>query len=76
MAKRVIFDEDRCKGCELCVQACPKHIIKMAQDKINAKGFHPAAVSDEDQEKCISCAFCARMCPDVVISVYREEGRK
>ncbi|MCO1600013.1 4Fe-4S dicluster domain-containing protein [Desulfosporosinus nitroreducens] len=67
---RVEFDEDRCKGCELCVEACPKHIVNMAAH-LNAMGFHPATVAD--QEKCISCGFCARMCPDVAITVRKEE---
>ncbi len=68
MAK-VTFNEDRCKGCGLCVEACPKKIVTMAKDKINAKGFHPATVIEMD--KCIGCAFCATMCPDVVIEVER-----
>ena len=64
---RVTFREDRCKGCELCVNACPKHIIAIATDRLNAKGFRPAEIIDP--EKCIGCAFCATLCPDVVISV-------
>lgn len=67
---KVEFDEERCKGCELCTKACPKQIIVMASH-LNSMGFHPATVLD--QEACISCAFCARMCPDVVITVRREE---
>ncbi len=70
--ERVRFEEDRCKGCQLCVAFCPKNIIVMS-DRLNASGFHPATVVE--QEKCISCAFCARMCPDVVISVYKEEKK-
>lgn len=69
---RVEFDEDRCKGCELCTAACPQGIIVMAPH-LNAMGFHPASVMN--QEHCISCAFCARMCPDVVITVRREEKK-
>jgi len=68
MAK-VTFNEDRCKGCGLCVDACPKKIVTMATDRINVKGFHPATVIEMD--KCIGCAFCATMCPDVVIEVER-----
>ncbi len=68
MAK-VTFREDRCKGCELCVAACPKHIVIMAQDRLNKKGFHPAQVIEQD--KCIGCAFCATTCPDAVIEVER-----
>ena len=66
---KVTFREERCKGCELCVNACPKKIIALAKDRLNAKGFHPATVIEMD--KCIGCAFCATMCPDVVIEVER-----
>ncbi len=68
MAK-VIFNEDRCKGCGLCVTACPKGIVSLEKDKINAKGYHPAGVKEQD--KCIGCASCALMCPDTVITVER-----
>ena len=68
MAK-VTFKEELCKGCGLCVGACPKKIVKLASDKINAKGYHPATVVDS--EKCIGCAFCATMCPDCVITVEK-----
>lgn len=65
----VIFQEDLCKGCGLCVTVCPKGIVKMRTDKLNAKGFHPAGVDEMDQ--CIGCAFCATMCPDSVIEVEK-----
>ncbi len=66
---KVIFNEDRCKGCELCVQVCPKKIVIMAKDRMNKKGFHPAQVIE--MEKCIGCAFCATTCPDTVIEVEK-----
>lgn len=70
MAKgKVTFNEDRCKGCELCVVACPTHIIKMNRDIINKKGYNPAYVFDMDS--CIACGNCAIMCPDSVITVER-----
>ena len=68
MAK-VIFDEDRCKGCELCTTVCPKNIVVMSKTRLNSKGFRPAEIVDA--EKCIGCAFCARMCPDTVIEVVK-----
>ena len=68
MAK-VTFNSDLCKGCSLCVDACPKHIIALAKDKINAKGHYPAEITDE--AACIGCAFCATMCPDCVIRVEK-----
>ena len=73
MAK-VTFNEDLCKGCGLCVEVCPKQIIAIAKDKINAKGHSPACITD--QSKCIACAFCATMCPDCVITVEKQEDLK
>lgn len=70
MDKRVTFRQDNCKGCGLCVEACPKKIIKLGEE-INKLGYHPAVVDDEEQALCISCAICARMCPDAVIEVFR-----
>lgn len=67
---RVTFREDRCKGCELCVSVCPKQIIRIAKDRLNAKGFKPAEVTEQD--KCIACAFCATVCPDLVIEVEKD----
>ena len=68
MAKAT-FREERCKGCGLCVNACPKKIVLIREDIINSKGFHPAGVIEN--EKCIGCAFCATVCPDCVITVER-----
>ncbi|MBQ1262987.1 MAG: 4Fe-4S binding protein [Oscillospiraceae bacterium] len=68
MAK-VTFATDLCKGCGLCVSACPKKIIELAKTEINKKGHSPARITDQD--KCIGCAFCATMCPDCVITVEK-----
>ena len=66
---RVTIDVEKCKGCGLCVDACPKNIVVLSDKRINSKGFHPSEVID--QEKCIGCAFCATMCPDAVIIVEK-----
>ncbi len=67
---KLTFNTDRCKGCGLCVQACPKKLIVLCTDKLNGKGYHPAAITD--QSACIACAMCAMMCPDAVIKVEKE----
>ena len=68
MAK-VTFQTERCKGCGLCVNACPKGILAIATEKIKKKGYSPAEMTD--QEQCIGCAFCATMCPDCIITVEK-----
>ncbi len=67
---KVTFNEERCKGCGLCADVCPKGIVVILTEKLNSKGYHPAAVSDP--EKCIACAMCATMCPDSVITVEKD----
>ena len=37
----VTINEERCKGCGLCVRACPKKIMQLSKSKLNAKGYHP-----------------------------------
>jgi 2-oxoglutarate ferredoxin oxidoreductase subunit delta len=68
MAK-ITVNETVCKGCEMCVHACPRKIIALAKDRINSKGYHPAQLLDES--KCTGCCSCALMCPDVAIIVER-----
>lgn len=68
MAK-VTFKTDVCKGCGLCVNACPKNIVVLDESKLNVKGHHPATCVDMDA--CVGCASCAIMCPDCVITVER-----
>ena len=71
MAKvTVTVNELVCKGCGLCVRACPKGVLALSKQKLNAKGYHPAEVVD--QEACIGCASCARTCPDVAIRIERD----
>jgi len=64
----VKIDEERCKGCGLCVSVCPVKIIQINRSKLNTKGFHAADVID--MEQCIGCGNCAIICPDIAISVY------
>lgn len=67
MAK-VTFDTERCKGCGLCVKACPKNLVCLS-NTLNSRGYHSAEITNT--EECVGCAFCATMCPDCVITVER-----
>jgi len=66
---KIIIDRNACKGCGLCIHACPKKLIELDKAGINVKGYNPAVC--KDQEACIACAMCARMCPDVCITVEK-----
>ena len=68
MAK-LTFREERCKGCGLCVTACPKSLLRLSNTRLNQKGYTPVELTDP--EKCIGCACCATMCPDGVIAVEK-----
>jgi len=71
MVKITISDEV-CKGCGLCVRACPKDIVALSRTKLNSKGYHPAEITDI--EKCIACAACARTCPDTAIEIEKGDN--
>ena len=66
MAKLTIYTEI-CKGCGLCVRACPKNLLTLEETKLNSKGYQPVRIVDQDA--CIACAACASTCPDVAIEI-------
>jgi 2-oxoglutarate ferredoxin oxidoreductase subunit delta len=65
---RIEVNELYCKGCELCIVACPQHVMGLAE-RITPKGYHPAELNAEG---CTGCAVCAVVCPEAAITVYRE----
>jgi len=73
MAK-IIIDRDRCKGCLLCLNFCPKGLISIDKD-LNRLGIKPARFSGKSNLKeeagCRGCAVCAIICPDCCIEVYK-----
>ena len=68
----VQFDIDTCKGCELCIDACPQESLALSPG-INKQGYHYAVLI---KDNCTGCVNCALGCPDAVITVYREDKKK
>jgi len=62
----VVIDVEACKGCELCITACPPRVLSMTTE-VNARGhryplLHPG---------CTGCKACSQICPDFVFQVYK-----
>jgi nitroreductase/Pyruvate/2-oxoacid:ferredoxin oxidoreductase delta subunit len=51
------INDTACKGCGICVQACPVSIISMGNNKI-------PFVSAEKEQRCVLCGHCESICPD------------
>ncbi|GAA0122154.1 MAG: 4Fe-4S binding protein [Clostridium argentinense] len=58
----IYINEAWCKGCELCIDNCPKKVL----GKNNMKTI----VIQE--EKCIKCGICEDICPDFAINIRRD----
>ncbi len=67
----VVIDTARCKGCELCIPACPPAVLRMSTRR-NASGY----LLPELLEGCTGCGACLLVCPDYCFEVYRLEGDK
>jgi len=63
---RVRVLEQYCKGCGLCVEACPKNVLCLSE-RINRRGVHLVVVREEAD--CTACLNCAVMCPDAALEV-------
>lgn len=75
-AKKVFrcdIHSDECKGCERCVIACPRGVIKMGT-KLNMMSFPYAYYTGEG---CIGCGGCFYSCPEpgaiTIVEITKEE---
>ena len=66
MTGHIEIDGERCKGCTLCIEYCPKKCISLSE-ALNLKGYFVAAFDAAGE--CSACGNCALMCPDVAIEV-------
>ena len=63
----VVIDVDACKGCDLCIDACPPDVLVMTTDRVNSRGYrYPYLLAG-----CTGCRACAQICPDFVFQVYK-----
>ena len=60
----VFINEERCKGCGLCIAYCPSHVLERSP-RFNPKGYHPPEAVHPDD--CTGCDMCGYFCPDYAI---------
>ena len=52
-------DEDKCVGCEECVDVCPTEVFEMVDEK--SKPVEP--------DECLGCESCIEVCEEDAITV-------
>lgn len=56
------INDDRCIGCEACIDVCPTEVLDLINHKVAVSRF-----SD-----CVQCEQCANSCPTQALVMYRE----
>ncbi len=56
------INDDRCIGCEACIDVCPTEVLDLVEHKVRVSRF-----SD-----CVQCEQCANACPTQALVMYRE----
>ena len=67
---KIVVDTRVCKGCGYCIQACPKHVIRMGEQS-NSCGYGNRCPEQIEGAECVACKTCAIVCPDSAITVYK-----
>ena len=67
----VVVVPELCKGCELCIYACPSGNLVLNHN-LNRKGYHPVVFSYQGTRgPCSACGICYWVCPDLAIAEVR-----
>jgi 2-oxoglutarate ferredoxin oxidoreductase subunit delta len=56
----VEINTEECKGCGLCVEACPPRVLRLS-DGLNRYGYHPSVYGGHG---CTGCGICFWACPE------------
>jgi 2-oxoglutarate ferredoxin oxidoreductase subunit delta len=70
---KVVIKKNKCKGCLLCVAACPQGLL-VVDKELNILGVKPVRFAEDPKEakgQCKGCALCAIVCPDCCIEIYK-----
>lgn len=70
------IDERYCKGCNLCVEVCPKKVYSPGH-RLSDRNY---IIPHMDPEKCVNkerpgaCNLCVLICPDQAIWLEESDG--
>lgn len=76
--KPVIYESEKaywcifrelCKGCGLCIEKCPTHVIERSEQL----AFNGIPSVQARIEGCIVCGNCETVCPDTAIAIHRKK---
>lgn len=68
----LIVNRDRCKGCGLCIDVCPKKVLILGD--LNSRGYKTSTAINPDD--CIKCRRCEKICPDFAIYLVETVANK
>ena len=64
---KVYLIKDRCKGCNFCIEFCPKQVLVESKE-FNIKGYYlPELVEIPGEKECVGCGYCSFICPEFAI---------
>jgi 2-oxoglutarate ferredoxin oxidoreductase subunit delta len=69
---RLCLNEEYCKGCLICVEACSTGAIKPS-GRINPRGY--VLPEEHEMDLCTGCMMCETVCPDFAITIETQEDR-
>ena len=70
MVVEINIIEERCKGCNICIEVCQADVLDIARE-LNPWGYSPPYVKNMDN--CNICGLCEMLCPDFAIKVSNIE---
>lgn len=69
MRAKIEIRTENCKGCGLCIKACPAAQLSYSGE-LNSHGYNYVQASNDD---CRGCGFCFYTCPEpYAIQVFKE----
>jgi 2-oxoglutarate ferredoxin oxidoreductase subunit delta len=70
VASEVYINEALCKGCDICIEFCPKDVFEVSSE-VGPRGyFVPVVAKPED---CSACMLCEHLCPELALTVVAQK---